>query len=138
LASLLAAAANEGRSEGVPIKRGGAGKFYLARIFPLHHAQDSAEPWQAPLALLLLSDPETAFALPCQTLRNCFGLTEKEAGLALEIAEARTPEEYASANAVTIATVRTQLRSIFAKTKTNGQADLIRLLGRIPKGPCNT
>lgn len=138
LASFLAAAANEGRSGDVLIKRSSTGKIYLGRAFPLHHTQESAEPWQTPLALLLVSDPETSYALPCQTLKDCFGLTDKEAELAQAIGEGRTPEEYASASGVTISTVRTQLRAIFAKTNTNRQVDLIRLLGRIPKGPCKS
>jgi DNA-binding CsgD family transcriptional regulator len=80
-----------------------------------------------------LPRPEACPVLPCQTLRACFALSEKEAELALAIGDGRTLEEYACAKGVTLATVKTQLRSIFAKTNTKRQTQLVKLLGRIPK-----
>jgi DNA-binding CsgD family transcriptional regulator/PAS domain-containing protein len=138
LASLLAAAANQSCSGDMPIKSGSRGKSYLARAFPLKLNPPPTELWQTPLALLLVSDPATNAVLPCQTLRACFGLTEKEAGLALAVGEGRTAEEYAGEKGVRVTTVRTQLRAIFAKNNVRGQVELVRLLGRIPKGRCSS
>jgi DNA-binding CsgD family transcriptional regulator len=57
--------------------------------------------------------------------------------LALSVGDGRTAEEYAGEKGIQVTTVRTQLRSIFAKTNVRGQAELVRLLGRIPKRRCS-
>jgi len=57
-----------------------------------------------------------------------FCLTPAEARLAQWVAEGRSLKEAAAAFGVSIHTVRMQLRSIFAKTGTRRQAELVRLM----------
>jgi DNA-binding CsgD family transcriptional regulator len=61
-----------------------------------------------------------------------FGLSPAEARLARGLLLGRTPDEHARHAGVGVATVRTQLHSIFSKTGVRRQAELVALLARIP------
>ncbi|MET0357994.1 MAG: helix-turn-helix transcriptional regulator [Pararhizobium sp.] len=77
-----------------------------------------------PIAMLLVRDP-SATALP--TTLHGFGLTPAEISLALAIAQGMSPRDYAEARGVSLHTVRTQLKSVYAKTDTNRQSQLVAL-----------
>lgn len=76
------------------------------------------------------SGPETADPLRVEPLAALFGLTRKEASLALHIANGMTIKEAAAAMGVTLNTARAHLRSIYAKTGFDRQATLVRALLR--------
>jgi DNA-binding CsgD family transcriptional regulator len=61
-------------------------------------------------------------------LRTAFGLTAGEADLALALAAGERLGRIAAQRGVSIETVRTQLKSIFLKTKTRRQSDLVRVV----------
>jgi len=61
-----------------------------------------------------------------------FGLSRAEARLALRLLAGQTPQECAREAGVGVATVRSQLHSMFAKTGARRQAELVALLARIP------
>ncbi len=61
-------------------------------------------------------------------LWGLFGLTEREAELALALLEGRTLPEYARANGMSKQTLRNQLSSILRKTGTSRQSELVALL----------
>jgi len=65
------------------------------------------------------------------TLRRIFGLTGAEARLAIRISHGETPTAIARGQGVSVATVRCQLASIFAKTQTRRQTELAMLLMRV-------
>ena len=71
--------------------------------------------------------------LSAQQLTRLFGLTPAECSVALALADGTTPETYAMDAGLSIATVRTQLRAIFAKTNTSGQVEAVRLLQNLPR-----
>jgi DNA-binding CsgD family transcriptional regulator len=72
-------------------------------------------------------------ALPDEpTLRILFGLSHAEARLALGLLAGSTARECARSAGVGIATVRSQLHSMFAKTGARRQAELVALLSRVP------
>lgn len=74
-----------------------------------------------------------AQALPDErTLRTMFGLSPAEAKLALGLLAGRTAGECARNAGVGVATVRSQLHSMFAKTGARRQAELVAILSRIP------
>jgi DNA-binding CsgD family transcriptional regulator len=79
-------------------------------------------------SLLVVSDPEAAPEPAAATLRRLFGLTPAIARLAAALASGRTLAEYAEGAAVTMGTARYQLKELFARTGTNRQAELVRLL----------
>jgi DNA-binding CsgD family transcriptional regulator len=77
---------------------------------------------------LFIMDPDAPLRTPLALLRNLFGLTPAEARLALILGEGDTVKEAAEALGVSVSTIRYQLRQIFAKTKTDRQPALMRLL----------
>lgn len=66
-------------------------------------------------------------------LRQGYDLKAAEIRLAQALAIGTTPEQYAEITGLKISTIRTQLRSIFTKTNTKGQVDLMRLLSDVPR-----
>jgi DNA-binding CsgD family transcriptional regulator len=81
--------------------------------------------------LVILIDLDYRPKPSLQALQNLFHLTPTEAKLAVRIFEGESPAEVAASNGVTLATVRTQLASIFQKTQTHRQPELVALLARV-------
>ncbi|HTV28324.1 MAG TPA: helix-turn-helix transcriptional regulator [Xanthobacteraceae bacterium] len=80
-----------------------------------------------PAAILFIRDPENPTARSL-ALQGLFGLTVAEAKVASILAEGRSMEEIVDAFHISRNTVRTHLKSIFAKTNTTRQAQLVALL----------
>lgn len=66
-------------------------------------------------------------------LAALFNFTATESVLALALMSSKSIDEIAVERGVKIPTLRTQLASMFAKTGTDNQRDLVRLLGTIPQ-----
>lgn len=66
------------------------------------------------------------------TLRKLFGITPAEYKVALLLLEGYAPKEIANKHAVNSDTIRKQLQSIYKKTSTNRQSDLVKLLLNMP------
>jgi DNA-binding CsgD family transcriptional regulator len=79
--------------------------------------------------LLILADPENRSVPNADLLKLMFDLTPAEARLARVLAEGRSVAEAARRFNTSELTVKTQLRSIFAKTGTSRQLELVLLLG---------
>ncbi|HJV50824.1 MAG TPA: LuxR C-terminal-related transcriptional regulator [Noviherbaspirillum sp.] len=79
-------------------------------------------------ALVFVFDPDYTPSLTTDRVRKLFGLTDAEAGLAVALCEGKTLEDIARERMVSPNTIKTQLKSIFAKTGTNRQAELLSLL----------
>ena len=84
------------------------------------------------VAMLLVSDPQDAPPSRIDVLRRLYRLTPAEARLAELLLHNRTLHEVADLHAVTVETVRSQLKQVFAKTETHRQSELLRLLLRLP------
>ena len=82
-------------------------------------------------AMLILVDMDTYLQPRSRTLQRMFGLTKAELKLASAIASGFTPTDLAREWRISRATVRSQLASIFAKTHTHRQAELVALLARV-------
>lgn len=85
-----------------------------------------------PVVMLIFYDPATAAAVDPSLLYAVFGLTPAEARIACLLAEGLTLKEIARQQGTQHETVRKQLRSIYIKTATNRQPDLVRLLLHLP------
>ncbi|HUI20747.1 MAG TPA: helix-turn-helix transcriptional regulator [Methylocella sp.] len=88
-------------------------------------------PWlglRAPVAMITIIDPETVRQRLVRDLHERFGLTAAEAGLAAEIVKGDGREAAARRRGISVATARSQLSSIFEKTGTHRQAELVHLL----------
>lgn len=81
-----------------------------------------------PRAILFVSDPEATVARRKRWLRENFGLTSAEAAVAAEILRADGLRLVAGRLKVSLETVRTHLAHVFAKTGTQRQAELVRLI----------
>ncbi len=86
---------------------------------------------EGPLALVSATplDPPRADPAP---LRVAFGFTGAEAALAAALVGGQRLDAIAAARGVRMPTVRTQLRAVFDKTGVTRQAELVRLLARLP------
>lgn len=80
--------------------------------------------------LFILLDPKGRCHVDEVALRAIFRLTPAEARLAHTFARGERPRAIAHARGVGLGTIRTQLRSVFAKTRTSGQVELGLLLAR--------
>ena len=79
-------------------------------------------------AMLILRDPERQPPIPAATLARLFGLSPAESQLASELARGASLEEAAATLGISRNTVRSQLQSVFQKTSTNRQSELVRVL----------
>lgn len=86
-----------------------------------------------PAALLLLTDTARSFALSPEMLAQVFPFTAAEARLAHHLARGETLAKLAGSLGLSRATLASQLHTIFQKTHTRRQSDLVRLLHALPR-----
>ncbi len=101
-------------------------------VTPLRSKTQLADfPWISvgiPVAIVTVRDPDVDRRRREINLRRRFGLTAAEAGLATEILKGDGRIAAATRRGISDATARTHLSSIFEKTGTHRQAELISLL----------
>ena len=85
-----------------------------------------------PVVMLLFYHPRSAPAIDSSLLYAVFGLTPAECRIATLLAEGLSLKQIAQVQGTQHETVRKQLRSIYQKTSTNRQPELIRLLLHLP------
>ena len=115
----------------------------------LQHSKNACERYSVTLTALprcgtfsLAGEPEGALCLvapldrrriaTARQLVELFGLSSAEARLARAITLGESLDVYAGNNDVRLSTLKTQLRSIFAKTGTDRQSAIVRLIVGIP------
>lgn len=86
---------------------------------------------EGPHTILILIDLDDGLRVSPTTLERIFALTRAEAKLAVLLAGGASVTEAAHSQGVSIPTVRSHLASIFLKTRTTRQAELVRLLNRL-------
>jgi DNA-binding NarL/FixJ family response regulator len=96
-------------------------------VAPLIAAADSA-----PVAVLLVSDPERQSVPSVATVGKLFDLTEAEARLALALAAGQRIEEAAVSLGITLSSARTYLKHVFGKVGVSRQTELVRLVLAAP------
>lgn len=109
------------------------GRPFLA--YPLRLSEVSAN-WMAPCqAIVLIVDLEQQPRPPEEALRISFGLSPAEAKLAQNLVSGESVEATAEHSGIAYETARNQLKSIFAKTDTHRQSELVGLLTRLMTRP---
>jgi len=88
-----------------------------------------------PVAIIFITDPERKSSTAPETLQRLYSLTPAESRLAQLLASGNTLKETSEQLGVAMSTVRSQLKSLFAKTNTNRQSELMRLLLLCPIFP---
>ncbi len=90
------------------------------------------------LAMLMIYDPHQKLRLDPFIVAACFDLSPGEARVAVALAEGMSAEEIAKKHRVSMSTVRTQLKAVFAKTGVSRQAELVSILARLPTAALGT
>lgn len=111
-----------------PARAGGV-HCAIARLVPLGEGNPCAWVWAEGAVLLLIDDEVRdleAQRIPALSIR--YRLTATESQLLAQLGNGLGPSDIASANGVSIHTVRTHLKHLFEKTGVSRQSELIRLL----------
>lgn len=82
----------------------------------------------APRAIAFLADNAEPIRLDARLMRQTYGLTQAETRCAELIAEGLTLEEVADQLQIARTTAKTQLQSVYEKTRTNNRAKLMKLI----------
>jgi DNA-binding CsgD family transcriptional regulator len=82
-------------------------------------------------SVLIFVDTNAIRAPRTDVLQIGFGLTRCEAALAAALSSGMPPQQIAKLRGVGIGTVRGQLKSVFIKTATTRQSELVALLSRL-------
>jgi DNA-binding CsgD family transcriptional regulator len=83
--------------------------------------------------LLLVTDPERPISPADDVMQALYAFTPAEVEIANGLITGYSLHEIAALRQVAVGTVRGQIKSIFAKTKTSSQSDLVRLLTGLPR-----
>src|SRR5262249_45043697 len=100
----------------------------VATVMPL--AAGSADMLMAKRgrAIVFVTQPGEPVKLDAETVAVAFGLTQRQAVLAVQLARGASLAQAAAALGVALETARWHLKEIFERTNTHRQADLVRLL----------
>lgn len=115
--------------------RDAGGAVRQASFVPLPHGDDvlahmmAALDDETPVGVLTIPDEDRHEGAMRALAVDC-GLTPAETALALAVADGQSPAEYAQARGVSVNTVRSQLKSIYAKTDTRRQSQLAAMFAR--------
>ncbi len=128
----IRSAVTEGRVGALSIPRPSKKPSYNLIVSPLASTASPGNIHQRASALIQIANPDHQPVLMTDLLVSLYKLTPAETRLALRLFEGVTPAEYAEDAGISIATVRTQIRSVLDKTHTKRQAELIKLLALLP------
>ncbi|MFI5016233.1 MAG: helix-turn-helix transcriptional regulator [Hyphomicrobiales bacterium] len=104
---------------------------YVVVVAPLTPGSTPFE-GPAPVAFILITDPDATPMRPRSILRQAYDLTATETRMAERLLMGDTPEQAAAALEIKISTARGHLAALFRKTETSRQTELIRLLLSLP------
>ncbi|MCQ4158736.1 hypothetical protein NON00_02185 [Roseomonas sp. GC11] len=139
-ATLLAQATTPGQTHRAGSMRCATADGGLAlamMMVPFQLPMPDLPPVPGPLAMLLVSDPNAAPAISLvDQVMAMFGFTRAEAEVAANLATGLSVEDVAMTRGVRLTTIRSQVQSLLAKTGTNRQGELLRLLLALPRIDC--
>lgn len=105
-------------------------RAYALLVAPLAAVGPQERQLDGTAAIVFVSDPERGPGGIAPALRSVFELTPAEADLAAGLLAGRTLREQAGLRGVGLATVRSQMKCLLAKTQTSRQAELVAVLAR--------
>jgi DNA-binding CsgD family transcriptional regulator len=111
----------------------GSVHYFGIYLYAIRHEMSLGAFGHTPLAMVLLHDPRRRLQLDPFMVAAAFDLTPAESQLAVSLAQGMSVNEVAIARGVSIETVRSQVKSIFAKTGTSQQSELVSLLATLPR-----
>jgi DNA-binding CsgD family transcriptional regulator len=129
--AVAVAVARPGAVALAPLDRGGKCRRFLQVVPVPGRARDIFLSAAAIAILIDVESPPPTRRLDAASLGQAFGLTDREADVACLIAEGLSPADIATRLRMQPATARVHLRSIFEKTGTRRQPELVALLGHL-------
>ena len=124
-AAVRNAVATPGRAMALRVPLGKeSGEVLVAPLNPRHGLVAN---WEVPLALVMLVGPARDEKSIAWRLQQLYRLTPAESRVAAQLALGATVAEIAKSKHLSEATLRAHLRSIFSKTGTRRQAELVQL-----------
>lgn len=119
----------EGAVQSIPLPAVEGREALVVHLLPIRGA---ARDIFSSASAIVLATPVTASLAPAQQLlEGLFDLTPAEARVARGIGEGETVEKIAAGLGISPQTIRAQLKSVFAKTGTHRQVELVRLLNGV-------
>lgn len=118
---------SEPRASATTLIRNSCRKPYLCLVYPLVRKRRFLAPHQA-AALIHIVDPCRITSRLSKMQRALFGLTDRETQVADLLLGGHSPESLAAVLDISRNTARVHLRSLFRKTDTNRQSELVRIL----------
>lgn len=118
----------DGPARSFPARRIGNARAYLVTVRATSMPETTPTYGEDVAAIVFLRDPSEVSDLDTQLLRQSYGLTAAETGLASLVERGLTLEEIADRRGVAITTVRSQLYSLMDKLGINRQTELTALL----------
>jgi DNA-binding CsgD family transcriptional regulator len=88
-----------------------------------------------PAVAVFIADPDQQGQAREQVMQELYGLTPAETELALLLAAGKSLKEAAAERSVSLETARSQLKTLFSKTNTRRQSELVRLVLLLPGEP---
>ena len=115
-------------SNAVRINRPSGLPAYTLNLSALPEHNEFGTGADRPCAIGFLNDPEEPVRVDAEILKRLYGLTAAECRLAAHLCDGDTLSAIAAKLGVRETTVKTQLQSIFDKTQTRRQVQLVKLL----------
>jgi len=110
----------------VPMPATEHGPALIVHIVPLRH--DARDVFTGGSIMMLVTEVTSPGVPQTELLTGLFDLTPAESRLARAVAAGQALSDIAATGRTSIGTLRTQLKSVMAKTGTRRQGDLVRLL----------
>ena len=136
IAQAVATSMGRGHSPGgaMRITRAGHAKPLSVQVSPLR--TDGVEPFanwvRAPVAVLIVSDPDAADSASLEALQSLYRFTPAEARLAVALVSGQPLGEYADQRGIARSTATTHLKRVLGKMGARRQSDIVRELVNNP------
>ncbi len=107
---------------------------YAAHISPFvgRHLSFDLRTHDEKSLILFIVDPDKTDELPKEVLQRLFGLTKSESEILELLVSGKSTEDIAALKSISKNTVKTHVKSLFDKTQTHKQSELIRLVISTP------
>jgi DNA-binding CsgD family transcriptional regulator len=122
--SIASAAFSSGSA--IQLPRPSMRRPYALFVSPMPNAPIQSLPGQV-AAVLILADPHAEPRTDARTLRELYGLTAAESRVALKLAAGASLRGISEDLSISYETTRNHLKSVFAKTSTHRQAEVVAL-----------
>ena len=134
LTGLLREVAEDGKQRALAVERPSGRSAFSCLLSRLWQDLGEGLPnlLAVPRVVCFIGDPDRPLETPAEILQRLFGLTAGEARLAERLVAGDTLAAAAACLGIRESTARDRLKSVFAKTETAGQPDLVRAILNTP------